>query len=700
MNDSNLFLHIDRVGPGAPGSGFGSESVEVAEADQFDNELDFDPKDYTIEMLPPEVDLGDKELSRLTNYLDQEIARADSDRWPFLLDFARYRTKYKAKFPEWPKDWPIANSSQLTIPLIKITCDTLTSRIYQTAMAADPMISVRTKNQNYRDFADGYERFLGMYNRTKIDIEDRLDTIITEMIKLGTAVAETTTLHTKRALVSYDPLGRTYSKKIADVFNGPAVHHVPIDDFWIPLAYQDVDKAPWCGKVVTKSWSEIKDLALSGYFNPDKINEIWRLPENPGNLPEGEQVQQKLENRQPTDWDKYRIFELFVRWDADGDGIDEDLIVYFHWETRTILRIKYNTFKDAKRPFTVFRFKRIEHRFYGEGMAETMEQMQEELSTIHNQRIDNATMANLQVILVTKYIKGLSPGDRLWTGKIVKVTDTKDVGTLRLGETYPSTMQAEEMTKQYANELSGVGEVASGQAQPVTRTTAAAQLSLLEELNRRFDKVTKGVRKSIKDIGSKVTDLFAEYGTNGLASEWLGDSDGQLVEQMLADPTTFSAGNAYIDILATSSSVNREVEFQSAIAVMNLIVQMGQQFMALAQQFQPQAAAEVANALVQALRGPWKKVMQYSDSGNVEEATAVLSVLERILPAPENLGGMGPGGNPTAGPPVVPGASGGLPGPGQSGDGAATSGSNGAASLQAALAAASASNGRSVQLAR
>lgn len=135
---------------------------------------------------------------------------------------------------------------------------------------------------------------------------------------------------------------------------------------------------------------------------------------------------------------------------------------------------------------------------------------------------------------------------------------------------------------------------------------------------------------------------MADYGTNGLAEEWLGDERGAMVEQMLTDPRTFAPGNARLQVLSTKSSVNREVEFQSAIAVMNMVVQMGQQFIQLAQlSGNPANAGIIAHELIGALREPWKKVMQYSDSSNVDEAMSVLNVLQRILPAPEDLGGMG-----------------------------------------------------------
>src|SRR5205085_10861177 len=125
----------------------------------------------------------------------------------------------------------------------------------------------------------------------------------------------------------------------------------------------------------------------AGELNPDEIDKIWRLPESQGTIPKTVSEDAKQEKTEPLYWQPYRLFELCVRWDVDGDGIDEELIVYYHWESRTLLRKKFNTFKNGRRPYEVFRYKKIEYRFYGEGMAETLEQLQDVISTQHNQRL-------------------------------------------------------------------------------------------------------------------------------------------------------------------------------------------------------------------------------------------------------------------------------------------------------------------------
>lgn len=628
---------------GPTGVGMGSVDVRTAREEGGKEAPQRAERPTPKPMLPPEVQMSEEQERRLRVYLQHEIDACRWERMDVIHKLTRLKEKHRMKFPEWPKDFPIANSSQLTLPLIKLAVNSLGSRLYQTVMAADPLVSVRTKDPDFADYAFMEEEFLDLYSEEKLKAADILDDVITEAITLGTSIVEVTTAKHNRLLAEYDPLTQQYNLKDTEIFNGPIWYHIPIADFWIRPAFTDIQSAPWCGKELRLSWSQIKDMAYNGEFDDSKIDNIWRHRVDEANVPETQKKDEEIEAFEPHDRDEFSVFELAVRWATDRTGLDNELLLYWHHESQTLLRCKFNTFKKGRRPWVKYGYIRHPHRFYNEGLAELVEQLQEEISTIHNQRIDNATIANLQIILVAKLIKGLSPGDRLWTGKIVKVQDVaKDVGTLRLGEIYPNTVTSEQMTMQYFREITGASETATGQSQPVTRTTATAQLALLEELNRRFDKILKGFRRSIKEQYTFTRDLFSQTGTNGLAEKWLGRDRGLQFEQYLALPEESVAGAVKLQVTATRSTVNREVEFQSQLALFNLVIQMAGQVIPLVQQLpetQPHLGI-VVHEFVKTLRPIFKKIMQYGDASNSDEAVSVLTVLERILPAPEDMGGM------------------------------------------------------------
>lgn len=635
--NSRLVLPLDFIGPAIDAIG----SFDQPEMDKF-TKLE-GPKSEPVGMLPPEIPMDDAQIARLANYLDKEMALCESERAPYINKLARLKVKYRTEYPDKAKNWPIANASQITIPVIKTAADTISSRLYQTVIAAEPMIRMKTEDEDFSAFALDFEEFLQLYGQEKLDLEELLDSWVPEVTILGTGILETTNWRDQRACGRWDPLTSTFIKETYVRHSGPMVFHVPIEDFWIRPTWQDIQRAPWCGKELRLSWSEVKDMAFSGELNPEFVARIARW-DGSGNqqVPSTVRADEVIEKFQPNLRNIYTIHELAVRWDVDGDGLDEEIMVYFHRPSRTILRRKFNNFYKGRRPWSVGRYKRLSHRFYGEGVAESLEHLQEEISTIHNQRLDNATIANLRIILVSKLIQGLRPGDRLWSGKIVKVTNVKeDVGTLQLGEVYPSTVQNESIAQNYVREVSGASETAMGQSQPVSRTTATAQMALLEELNRRFDKPLRGIRRTLRDVHRQLADLFYEQGTGGLAVEWLGQTRGQRVEGFLQLPPELINKKLKMSVTATRSSNNREVEFQTQIAVMNLINEMGKQMLGLTQGLAPQATGLIAHELIKTLRPVFRKVMAYAEAGDPDAAVAVLDVLERILPAPEDMGGMG-----------------------------------------------------------
>lgn len=637
MTPPDLVLPISTIGPSVLG---GSGAMQPDDKSITYTKVE-GPKPEPAPLLPPEIKLSEEAEKRLAGYLNNELSTCAMERMPFIDKLVRLKEKYKAPRSDTPKDWPIANASQLVVPIIKTAVNTTSTRLYQTIMAAEPIASFRTEDQSFQDFAFDMERFMSVYMEERLDMPELLDGFITEIAMLGTGILEASTKIDRRLGVEYDEVLGDYATRTEDVHTGPISYHVPIADFWIRPAYTDPQKAPWCGKEVRLTWSEIKDMALSGEFNPDKIDRIWKFRGGVnGEVNKVVEKDEELENFRPMDRDLFHVHEITLRWDALGKGVEQEVMVYYHHPSNTILRRKFSGFK--KRPWRVARFIKIPHCFYGEGLAEMLEALQEEISTQHNQRVDNATIANLRVILVSRLIQGLKPGDRLYSGKIIRVGNVKeDVGTLQLGDVYPSTVMNENISRGYVAEVSGVSAVATGQARPVSRASATAELGMMEEVNRRFDKAIKGIRRCLRLHSSDLFDLFVGHGTGGLAEEWLGPVRGQRLDAFLAYPSDVIERKIKVLVKATRSTLNREVEFQTQIAVFQLIIQMWGIIRNEAAQLSPQIIPVLSHEILKAIIPVFKKVMQYADAPDPDAAVSVLTVLQRILPSPEDMGGMG-----------------------------------------------------------
>ena len=319
------------IGPGTP---VGRGNIDATLVDRKDFRQLPGPKATPKPMSPPEIDFADKNREAFICYLEDELNQATWERSGWMSKLARLKTKYKAPFPTTSKDWPIHNASQITVPIIKTTVLTSSARIHQTIVAAEPLASVRVEDKEFQDVGFDYERFLDLYSTEKLEMDEILDTGVTEYTMLGTTVFETSTLTDRRNIVEWDDVSNEYTQETKDVFNGPIVYNVPLEDWWIRPAYPDLQKAPWCGKVLRLTWSEVKDMALSGEMNPKEIDHIWnwQIGSSTEDVPEPVRQTEKDMDLTPNDRDQYIVFELSVRWDTNGDGFDEEIMVRFHLE--------------------------------------------------------------------------------------------------------------------------------------------------------------------------------------------------------------------------------------------------------------------------------------------------------------------------------------------------------------------------------
>ncbi len=86
--------------------------------------LDEDPKEDNRAQLDPIVrevpsGLWDSIKDKVSAYLEEELSLADGERSGYMRDLARWKIAYAAPMATEPKDFPIANSSNLILPAIK-----------------------------------------------------------------------------------------------------------------------------------------------------------------------------------------------------------------------------------------------------------------------------------------------------------------------------------------------------------------------------------------------------------------------------------------------------------------------------------------------------------------------------------------------------------------------------------------------------
>lgn len=581
----------------------------------------------------------DERIAQLSSFLDAELNLCEMERSEKMRKFAEYLIAYKAPSEDWPKNFPVYNGSNLTIPVIKEKVNVLVAQIAQSSLVTKPRWVLEGLAAEWKPFTDDIEQFLDLASDRDLKFRKAALSAITECVKLGTAVLETAHEIDQRNIYKYSADGKKVFKSDRLAHDGPIVKHIPIQKFWIRLHEKEIEDARWCAKELEYTSAELLEKERQGKFYG--VKHLLKTVRG-SYMSRGDDVtdaQWEAELTKPLFTDSFKIYETRISWDIDGDNKYEELQVFYSRDARHFICAKFNPYWHGKRGFS-----KMEYfpgtGFYAEGLCEMLEDIQKGVSRKTNVRNDNESMANLKMFLKRKMVKGLMPGDPLYPGKQIEVNDIwNDIREFQMSEIYPSTVNSEMLLWSRAEALSGAGDAQTGGAMPVTRTTAAAQLALLQEQAKRVDLTVSSVRECFNEIGWFTTQLFFQFGTNGKAVAWLGER-GKSVEAIFRMPRRVVEMGLAIKAQTPTSVQNRQVKRENSIALLNLLIQIHEKLLPFAQHLAPEAMGEVAHGMVRAATRYLSDTLATFETPDPEELLAGLLVLEKVLPAPEDLGGM------------------------------------------------------------
>jgi hypothetical protein len=596
-----------------------------------------------ISAMIPSV-MWDPICEEVTNFVRDEIYRAQNERADFERKLARWKLVYDVPMPEGPKTFPFFGASNLTLPVVKEAVNTLTAQLVQATLTARPRWVLQDLAEEWEPFIDEIETFMDIASERDMKLGTTSVPWIIEAGKMGTSIME----------IGYDVNEKEMFRITADgtgvyphtlvTRDGPITYNMALEDFFIRFGESDIQTARWCGKRIRLNEIEIQDQERNGRFAKGTWEALKPKQPDSSRDPVGKRLQEDIEETQPIERLEYVFYEIWLSHNlkpkAAGKPKMTEIVVYYSETLQKIVGQKFHPFWHGKRPFVKLVYFPVENRFYGQGLCEMLEQIQEAISARYNQRSDNITLASLKIFLKRKGVRALQPGDPLYSGKILEVMDVhNDIREMRISEIYPSTVNEEIMLRDYGDRLAGTNEAISGAAQPVTRTTASAQLALLQEQAKRIDLTVRSIRNGMNEVGIQAMDLYFQYGVNGKGLAWMGER-GRTVEAVFRLPKRVVELGLALKVQVPTSLQNRQVKRENSIAMFNLLTNLYQQMLPLAQGLAPDALPAVVSAMVGGAQKFMGDVLETFDISDPEEALAGLTVLERLLPRPEDLGGL------------------------------------------------------------
>lgn len=195
--------------------------------------------------------------------------------------------------------------------------------------------------------------------------------------------------------------------RLLPIYKGPRTEVCYYKDVLIPLTATSVHEADIVIQLFDTPVMEVVDslqrqTVLSGadsLSQPEAADQLERAaglirdlaadsdaPKAARDQPRTEMGEQVSGNSAGRENPTFERGEAYLRYDADGDGIQEEIVVFFDVKTRRPIFYDYlaNVFTNARRPYEVFRIHEIDGRWYGLGAVEMFEPMQTAIDLDYN----------------------------------------------------------------------------------------------------------------------------------------------------------------------------------------------------------------------------------------------------------------------------------------------------------------------------
>jgi hypothetical protein len=629
--------------------------------------------------MPPNDLPIDAEVERLGQWLQDQITRARGHREDEERKWKQFDRYYESKPDVDKKDFPWPDASNVFIPITRIHSDLIFSRILASLWTQQDVWIVKSYNKRYKDYVSGIQRLLNWTAKERMQANKTSKPAVKQIVKRGTSIFKLYWRRLVKPVFMVDDAGEL-QKDTQLFYDAPALDWVRVEDFLIPDPnLTKRDQHIWQAEEIRLTWTQLNELAFNGFFDSNRLEEF--KPYLTTHWNQYQSSTEELHGINRVENAIIPIYETYAWLDINNDNLAEPVIIWVERYSGKVLKMAYNDDPLGRSPYLPIQFMPREDWFYGIGVPEMLEHLNREINTMHNQRRDNATIANIrQPIVRTGSDCTLKPGVRMFPGLPIFTEDpARDLSLLQLGDVYPSASSDEILDLQYCERTTGVtdpmvGRLGSGMG---TRTPAALGISLMQQSASRMQIGIDDIRETFEEIGYRTLELYGRYkdSAEGIIGK-LFDGEPETINkvmEVLSLPVTELREHFVMDMSVVSQTINREVAQQMHQAKIQMKMNIGQQMMQLGQmlinpQMPPEFKKPLGDLAIKLVKDLDKDLVRWQELFDERDPTQYAPMLEEVQQY-----GMGGGGLPGSVPPgdSEAGIAGALPEPGFGGNGLA-----------------------------
>ena len=410
---------------------------------------------------------------------DLLIERVESaEKWRDSVYKSKWK-KYLFMYRSIAKDKP-AGVSNMFIPQTFMMVETVKARVAGALFANRPFVTVLPRGSDDADKADLMESLLDWQLNERMQIKRVFaNDLLSDAIIMGTSISYTSWLKKQRKqkkrmdVEEYllDPYGmpfmdeagqpiltanRQVVEENVDVYDDPITQHIDLFDFFVDRAATKIEDARFCGHVERLTKEQIKALEKTAGWS---VN--WKdLSPNEG-MSSGRAARAEISGGGSIGSDD--------TYDKDSAaGLYE--VIHYWEDNRHVVIInrqecaldEENPFWHGQKPYDKVCYITLPDEFYGMGLPESIADLQDELNTSRNMRIDYNAMALRRMWKMRKGC-GITNKDLMWRqGGVIQLEDLDDVQEINIQQIPASAFTNEEITKQDMRYVTGVHDIIMG----------------------------------------------------------------------------------------------------------------------------------------------------------------------------------------------------------------------------------------------
>lgn len=517
----------------------------------------------------------------------------------------KWRKIHSGEPREKSKSFPWQGASNLVVQLVASFESQLTAKIVMATIAADPLWVVgllglwdtAEHSEEQRQAVQDWLAYSGM-EPSHLNLLDKYVVWIRTMVKYGLGgmklLPELTVEQVAQTMGSDGKI--TFKERTRH--DGPVALPLLFEDFLIPPTHAELERYPIVAqRKIYQRW-ELEPLLHDASFEKTDIEKVLREPDRQGPDQTQRDIEQSTGAR--SDYggplsDEWDIYESYFPYTVRGKRFN--IIETYHLQSKTPLKRVFNWLPENTLPFVAARLGSDGERSYGFGFCEMLKDYQEEVSAIHNRRGDASTLSNTNLIRAGEGTQ-LDSNFSIYPNALVTGAEGA-IEVIPLGRNANETIKDEQQTLNLATDRAGVGPSASGagaggQGKKGQGFTAMGAFPILQEGNTRANLNVTEFRTSHYILGRKKLLYDAHFGI----SEDHYKALGKQAEHLKMALKNVRDGRINLPIRAATGSINKEIEKQNDMLMLNNLRAHGQQIAQLLQALaNPMAPPELQHFL-------------------------------------------------------------------------------------------------------